>query len=104
MLHIPFLIVGGFLLGCWLHAMSEQLWYGQLPRFPGEVHIWLALVAAVCVVVTAWTHTWKRLLIAMVAATVYVMLRTDWRRWKEKRARGKERHTPESYANSGSKP
>ncbi len=82
MLHILFLIVCGMILTGWLSGILEQLGMRN--------HYWAVILAAVCVIATAWTHTWKRLLIALVVATLYVLLRTDWRRWKEKRAKMKE--------------
>lgn len=69
MLHILFLIVGGMILTGWLSAILEQ--------FGLRSHYWAVLLAAVCVVGTAWTHTWKRLLIALVVATAFVALRRD---------------------------
>ena len=69
MLHILLLIAGGMILTGWLSGILEQLGLKN--------HYLAVFLAAVCVVATAWTHTWKRLLIALVVATVFVGLRRD---------------------------
>ena len=69
MLHILFLIVGGMILTGWLSGILEQLGLRN--------HYWAVLLAAVCVFATAWTHIWKRLLIALVVATLFVGLKRD---------------------------
>jgi hypothetical protein len=38
------------------------------------------IIAAVCVGLVAYTHTWLYLLIALAATTLYLMIRTDIRR------------------------
>ena len=92
-LHILFLIVCGLILTGWLSGILEQFYLKN--------HYLAVLLAAVCVFATAWTHTWKRLLIALVVATVLVGLRRDL----EIRAKRKsQRSVPESYVNSGGKP
>jgi hypothetical protein len=69
MLHILLLIAGGMILTGWLSGILEQLGLRN--------HYWAVLIASVCVIATAWTHTWKRLLVALVVATVFVGLRRD---------------------------
>jgi hypothetical protein len=92
-LHILFLIVCGLILTGWLSGILEQLGLRN--------HYWALLLAAVLVFATAWTHSWKRLVIALVVATVYVGLRRDL----EIRAKRKsQKPVPESYVNSGGKP
>jgi hypothetical protein len=95
-LHTLFLIVCGVILTGWLSGIFERLALRN--------HYWAVIFAAACVFASAWSHTWKRLLIGLVVATVYVGLRTDWKRWKERRATANDQtsaHDP--YANSGSR-
>jgi chromate transport protein ChrA len=95
MLHILSLIVGGLILTGWLSGIFEQLALRN--------HYWAVIFAAVCVFASAWTHTWKWLVIGLVVATAYVGLRTDWKRWKERRATANDQTSAHPYANSGSR-
>jgi hypothetical protein len=45
-------------------------------------------LAAVCVGLVAYTHTWVSMLIALGATTLFLMIRTDVRRRRERKSEG----------------
>ena len=70
MSHAVFLVLSGLVLIGVLSAVLEQLGIRN--------HYWAVFLAAVCVVGTAWAHSWKQLLIAIGVALLYLGLRRDW--------------------------
>jgi hypothetical protein len=71
MLHIVFLIVAGLVLTGILSAQFEMLAMRNHPYLS-------KVLAGACVIITAYQHRWKGLLIAMVVILVYIGVRRDF--------------------------
>ena len=70
MLYTAFLIVGGLVLVGILSAILVSL---GMKDHPGLAR----LLAAVCVIITGYTHIWIPLMILVVAATVFMIVRGE---------------------------
>jgi hypothetical protein len=71
MLHTVFLIAAGLVFTGILSAEFEMLAMRNHPYLS-------KLVAGACVIISAYTHSWMRLLIAMGVIFVYLGLRRDF--------------------------
>jgi hypothetical protein len=71
MLHTVFLVVAGLVLTGILSAQFEMLGMRNHPYLS-------KILAGVCVIITAYQHRWKGLLIAIGALLVYLGLRRDF--------------------------
>ncbi len=79
MLHSVFLIIAGLVLVGFLSADFEMLGMRN--------HPYLArILAAVCVIIAAYTHTWTLLAIVIALTTVFLMVRRDFQRRAEQKA------------------
>lgn len=79
MLHAVFLILAGLVLVGFLSADFEMLGMRN--------HPYLArILAAVCVIIAAYTHTWTLLAIVIALTTVFLMVRRDFQRRAEQKA------------------
>ena len=71
MLHTVFLVVAGLVLTGILSAQFEMLGMRNHPYLS-------KILAGVCVIITAYEHRWKGLLIAIGVLLVYLGLRRDF--------------------------
>jgi hypothetical protein len=71
MLHTVFLVVAGLVLTGILSAQFEMLGMRNHPYLS-------KILAGVCVIITAYQHRWKGLLIAIGVLLVYLGLRRDF--------------------------
>jgi hypothetical protein len=71
MLHTVFLVVAGLVLTGIISAQFEMLGMRNHPYLS-------KILAGVCVIITAYEHRWKGLLIAIGVLLVYLGLRRDF--------------------------
>jgi len=79
MLHSVFLIIAGLVLVGFLSADFEMLGMRNHPYLE-------RILAAVCVIIAAYTHTWTLLAIVIALTTVFLMVRRDFQRRAEQKA------------------
>lgn len=82
MLHTVFLIVAGLVLTGILSAEFEMLAMRNHPYLS-------KILAAVCVIITAYQHRWKGLLVVMGIVFVYLAVRRDFQLRAERKNRAK---------------
>ena len=77
LLHITFLVIAGLLTTGVLSAIFEQIGIKK--------PYWARTLAAACVLVSAVTHSWARLWVAIALGIIYTMVRRELVRKKEQK-------------------